>query len=102
MIEAMPGNLLLEWLAYCEIDPFGNERQDIQAAMIVSAIANVNRDPKKQKRPYSPNDFMPKFDQNPHPASPAAQGRGRQTPGQMLEIVKMLNAAFGGSEVKHV
>jgi hypothetical protein len=99
MLEAMPGNLLLEWLAYSELDPIGNERQDLHAAMVVSAIANVNRDPKKQKRPYSPNDFMPNFG-GPLPTSPATQGRGRQTPGQMLEIVKMLNAAFGGSEVK--
>jgi hypothetical protein len=99
MIEAMPGDLLLEWLAYSELDPFGNERQDLHAAMVVSAIANVNRDPKTRKNPYSPNDFMPKFGA-PSP-QPSPNGRGRQSGAQMLEMVKMLNAAFGGSEVKH-
>ena len=36
-----------------------NERSDWRAGLISSTIANVNRDPKKRKKPYTPQDFMP-------------------------------------------
>jgi hypothetical protein len=101
MLDDMPGDLLYEWLAYYQIDPFGNERGDLQSAMIVSALANIHRDPKTQRKPYQPGDFMPQFDSQPSPR-PSPNGRGGgQTVEQQLEIVRMLNAALGGSEVKH-
>jgi len=37
------------------------ERGDVHAAMIMSMLANVNRDQKKQRRPYKPEEFMPKW-----------------------------------------
>lgn len=53
---------LAEWMAYAKLEPFGEERADLRAGIIASVIANVNRDPKKQ-RPFKPEDFMPKFGQ---------------------------------------
>jgi len=91
MLADLPGDLFYEWLAYYQIDPFGNERADYHAAMVVSTLANIHRDPKTQRQPYQPGDFMPQFE---------AQPERHQTVGQQLEIVKMLNAALGGTEVK--
>lgn len=34
-------------------------RGDIQAGVVASTIANVNRDPKKRKKAFAITDFMP-------------------------------------------
>ena len=52
---------LSEWVAFYGLEPFGPERGDLQAGVVAATVANVNRDPKKQKKPYSAQDFMPKF-----------------------------------------
>jgi len=48
-----------EWLAYQQIDPSGEDRADLRAAIIACVIANANRDPKS--KPFTPSDFMPDF-----------------------------------------
>lgn len=48
----------LDWIAYYELEPFGPERVDWNAAMVASVIANANRDPKKRKKPFTVNDFI--------------------------------------------
>lgn len=40
----------------------------MRMAILASIIANSNRDPKKQPRPYEIKDFMPKFEE-PEPMS---------------------------------
>jgi hypothetical protein len=52
---------LTEWMAFYQLEPFGPERGDLQAGIVAATVANVNRDAKKQKKPYSAQDFMPKF-----------------------------------------
>ena len=49
------------------IEPFGNIRGDIQAAIIAQTVANVHRG--RGQRSYKIQDFMPKFDR----AKPAPQ-----------------------------
>lgn len=80
---------LTEWMAFFEMEPFGPERADLRAAIVASTVANTARDPKKRARPWTPRDFMPRFDQ------PAEQDWQEQ-----LAIVEMLNAAFGGRDVR--
>lgn len=75
-------------MAYYELEPFGQERGDLQAAIVASTVANVNRDPKKSK-PFKPADFLPNFEKQ-HKEKPTWQA--------LLEKVRMLNAAFGGRE----
>jgi len=53
----------LNWIAYFELEPFGEERADLRSGVIAATIANVYRDPKKQKKAFEPADFMPKFEQ---------------------------------------
>jgi hypothetical protein len=54
------------------------EWQDYQTARICSMLYNINRDPKRSKA-VTPHDFM--VTGNP-------QSKSKQTPDQMLEILK--------------
>jgi|TARA_R110002020_G_scaffold155495_3_gene336584 hypothetical protein len=51
---------LSEWMAYYELNPFGTVRDDLQAGIIASTIANVNRG--KSDKSFTPSDFMPYMD----------------------------------------
>ena len=48
-------------MAFYRISPFGAYRNDLNSAQICSVIANVNRNPKKQKKPFSVHDFVLNF-----------------------------------------
>lgn len=50
---------LSEWYAFFELEPWGCEMEDWRTGLVASTIANVNRDPKKQRKPFEPTDFMP-------------------------------------------
>ena len=55
-----------EWLAYYRLEPFGPEADDARMAHLMALIANVNRDPKRRKTPWTPGDFLPR--RGPRPA----------------------------------
>jgi len=65
------------------------KRSDQQAALICCVLANINRDKKKKPKPFTVDDFMPKV----------VGKKEKQTPQQQFEVVKMLNAAFGGKVI---
>ena len=44
-------------MAYYSLDPFGEVRGDLQAGIVASTIANVNKG--KNGRAFTPDDFMP-------------------------------------------
>lgn len=52
----------VEWLAYSRLEPFGEERDDLRAAMIACTVANSMR---SRKRAYKVDDFMFDFDKPP-------------------------------------
>ncbi len=35
-----------------------NQRQDYHAALVCAVLANINRDPKRRPRAFTPQDFM--------------------------------------------
>lgn len=76
-------------MVYYERDPFGNERADFHAAQAAWATFEVNRNHKKQKKPFQVKDFMPKFDQR-HTGP-------QQTIQQQQMIAKMYTVAMGGT-----
>lgn len=63
-VEEFSSREVSEWMAYAGISPFGEERADVRAGIIASVIAEVNRDRKKQSRPFTPADFMPFVDRS--------------------------------------
>lgn len=60
MLQTMSVAKFWEWMAYSQLEPFGERRADNRAAMIASTIANVHRG--KHQRAFSAKDFMLKYD----------------------------------------
>jgi len=66
-----------------------NEQEKIEwfrLAQICAVIANCNRDPKKKPSPFKVEYFMPRKRQKPI------------TGNDMLDRIRILNAAMGGKE----
>lgn len=85
---------LTEWQAYNQFDPLDHqERADWRAAMLAALLAEINRNKKKRRKPYTAQDFMPEY-------KPTRSGNGQQTPNQMLALVEIWNAAFGGKDLR--
>jgi hypothetical protein len=46
-------------MAYHRLEPFGPDADDQRMAHLMALIANVNRDPKRRKTPWTADDFLP-------------------------------------------
>lgn len=80
----MDSREIAEWQAFERIEgPIGQRRDDILAASQVAAVVNVNR---SRSKPYPVEDFIPQWDQS------------AQTPEELMEKIRGINAAVGGSE----
>lgn len=66
------------------------ERRDFGFGVVAATIANVNRDPKVRPQPFTAADFMPTASGKPR--------RTKQTWQEQFDLVKMLNAMYGGTE----
>jgi len=73
---------LTEWMAYYQMEPFGEERADLRSAIVASVTANA-----ASKRRFKPADFMPRFDR-PKP----------QSEGSMRQMFQAAAKAFGGDK----
>lgn len=84
---------LSEWQAFASLEPFGERRGDLQAAIIAAAVVNL-----WSKRPVTPDKFMPDFDHK-------LTGKSRvevdnlSTAEQVLWL-ETLNTAFGGKDLR--
>lgn len=63
MLARISSRELTEWQAYYTLEPFGARQGYVQAAIVASTVANVNRG--KDSRPFKPEDFMPQWDEGP-------------------------------------
>lgn len=66
-MDEIPAYLFNEWMEFDRIEPIGVEAQFLGHAITATTLANINRDGKKQKQPYSIDDFMPEFIKPPKP-----------------------------------
>lgn len=80
---------LSEWLAYYELEPFGEERADLRMGILASVFANANRDPKKG-RAFKPQDFIPSFE---------GKAKKQQTPQEIYQAFRSW-AVGAGAKVK--
>lgn len=48
-----------EWMAYYQLEPFGETVADIRHGIATSLLANINRDEKTKPQPFIPDDFIP-------------------------------------------
>ena len=51
---------LAEWMAFAQLEPWGEERADLRAGIVASTVANVNRG--KGQKVLTPQHFMPEFE----------------------------------------
>lgn len=84
----MSSRELSEWMAFFQLEPWGCEMEDWRAGMVAATIANVNRDTKKQRKPYEPQDFMPK----------RAAITEDQDADEIERVLKMWEAVLGGKD----
>lgn len=70
MLESISGVQLTEWMAYADLEPFGEERADLRMAIGTASLANIMYQLWTGKRdaPFKVEDFMPKFEK-PEPIS---------------------------------
>jgi hypothetical protein len=57
MLRRMSSLELTEWLAFAQIEPFGEWRDDFRTGLLAAVIANPHR--KKGAPGFKPSDFMP-------------------------------------------
>lgn len=50
MLERMSMEEFIGWMAYSEIQPFGDEREDLRAGLLWSLTATINSDRKKHPK----------------------------------------------------
>jgi hypothetical protein len=58
LLDRMDSRELTAWQLFSAIEPIGDRRADLRAAMIASVLANANRDPDKQANPFELADFL--------------------------------------------
>ena len=85
MLGRMSSVELTRWLIFAELEPFGSDASHLGHAITAATIANANR--KKGAKAFKPEDFMPKFGI-----------KKKQSTGEMINIVTMINVAAGGED----
>ena len=101
-----------EWMQYAELEPFGPLRDNLHAGMVAATMANAWRD--KKHKAVKPTDFLLPLDfddltPDPFPdmegGEPEPDQEWEDDPDQektmrMLGMVEMLNAAYGGKDLR--
>ena len=57
MLARMGSDEFSEWLAFYQLEPFGDYRADYRSGVVASTFANAHR--VKDASPFRPEDFMP-------------------------------------------
>lgn len=58
LLDRMSSREFSEWMAFYEIEPFGDERADLRQAMTTSAVHNSIQAQAKHPKWTKPEDFM--------------------------------------------
>ena len=76
-----------EWMAYSQIEPWGEERADLRAALICKVLADINTPKGKQRAKLE--DFMLRFDRE----------KSTQTTEEMIGTVAQITAIYDAEGV---
>lgn len=58
MLRRMPAALLTEWMAYFQLEPFGQARADLRAGLVAAVVANTAFGRKRGAKALKPSDFF--------------------------------------------
>lgn len=59
LLAQLTSRQLAEWMAFGQLEPFGEVRADLRAAIVASTIANAFS---VKGRRFKPADFLPRFE----------------------------------------
>ncbi|HWV23262.1 MAG TPA: hypothetical protein VNZ58_03655 [Thermomicrobiales bacterium] len=72
LLDRMSSREFSEWMAYYELEPFGEERADFRQALTTSAVVNSVQAQTKHPKWSKPADFMPfRHESKQEPNKPA-------------------------------
>jgi len=88
-----------EWLAFAGLEPLGDARGDLQAAIIAATVANMLRG--KDSKPVGIEDMLPRFDDTPAEAEeePDPEAQAARV-AQQVAAVEAWNVALGGRDLR--
>lgn len=89
MLVRVTSRELTEWMAAYRLEPWGERRADLQAAIVAQAVVNMLRDPRKGK-PATVGQFMPRF------GRPQKGGSRPQSPAAQQALVSAIMQSLGG------
>ena len=62
MLASVGSDELTEWMAFYQLEPFGDMRADYRSGVLASTFANAHR--ADGVKPFTPEDFMPFMDRS--------------------------------------
>lgn len=89
LLSRIGSDELTEWMAFYQLEPFGDMRADLRSGVIASTIANANR--AKHAQAFTPEDFMPFADRN---TTELTQQNTDSRPNQTIVNVARFKAMF--------
>jgi hypothetical protein len=85
--------MLTEWMAYSQIEPFGEEQENRRAALLATLLANANRDPDKRREPFTVEEILSWLRPSAEEQEPAAGGQTWQQQKAMMQALTAKLAA---------
>lgn len=94
MCRLLTPEQFLRWIAFAELEPFGDVRADYRAALQAKTAWDIARDVKKHPKPFKLEDFLlaRMFDPAPRPAEKAQPLT--QTWEQQRDFMKAMSDQF--------
>ena len=83
--------MLDEWMAYAQIEPFGEMRAELRNGELCALLANLKRDSKRKSEPFRAIDFM-HYMEGPHPVK-------KQTAEEQKQAIFNIAKAFKAKEI---
>jgi hypothetical protein len=94
LLRQISSRELAEWQALYGLELLPQERTELLLAQLLAMTANVHR--AEDAEPVEAMEFLPWWRE----PLPAEQQNAGKTPEEMLAMVEMLNAAFGGEDLR--
>lgn len=92
----------MEWMAYAEVEPFGDARADLHFSLLSYLVASIFGT-KKGIEPPQPADFhlarLLELEQEPGVAATKTDGKAR-TPGEQSLLLRTITQTTGGKFLK--
>lgn len=98
MLSELPFDVLLEWRAFDQIEPFGGVRADWQAAGITAGISNVIAASVRSRHRFKVEDFLLKFRTPEETKAALEAAKGSPVDWQRMKFIARIAAATANAD----